>query len=301
MIEDSRLRIFKEVASRGNFTVAAKALGISQPAVSQNIAELEKALGTSLLLRNRGAVTLTAAGLSFLEYVDKILYWYSAAESLFGAGDSLPKRTVRIAADAFSAGYVLPPAIRRIFAIGESLAVDVSVLGREEADITLSCRQAAAELSLSDSALVAKTFDAVCLTSDERLARVTDFSSLPEGMRFALWTPCRDVLSKEAASVPAGVVPPKSRAGKNVTPSAHPSLASVILSSTALVSDSPDLISRLVRESPGVIGILPAPAVSSEGLKVIPVSIPSLRFDIIVQAKESFHHTELLKLLRMSL
>ena len=44
VLEDFRLRIFMAVAEKGSFTLAAKALGVSQPAVSQNIAELEKSL-----------------------------------------------------------------------------------------------------------------------------------------------------------------------------------------------------------------------------------------------------------------
>ena len=51
MIEDFRLRVFETVCKNGSFSAAAKLLGISQPAVSQQIAELEKALGRSLFER----------------------------------------------------------------------------------------------------------------------------------------------------------------------------------------------------------------------------------------------------------
>ena len=42
MLEDFRLKVFMAVRSEHSFTKAARSLGISQPAVSQNIAELEK-------------------------------------------------------------------------------------------------------------------------------------------------------------------------------------------------------------------------------------------------------------------
>ena len=45
MFEDFRLKVFMAVATEGSFTKAAAVLGISQPAVSQNIAELEKSSG----------------------------------------------------------------------------------------------------------------------------------------------------------------------------------------------------------------------------------------------------------------
>ena len=41
MLDDFRLRVFMMVAAEGSFTRAAQHLGVSQPAVSQNIAELE--------------------------------------------------------------------------------------------------------------------------------------------------------------------------------------------------------------------------------------------------------------------
>ena len=99
VLEDFRLRIFMAVAEKGSFTLAAKALGVSQPAVSQNIAELEKSLGAELFLRRKGSVTLTPKGAAFKEYAGRILYWYTATEMMFGPEGKLsankPIRTLR--------------------------------------------------------------------------------------------------------------------------------------------------------------------------------------------------------------
>ena len=54
MFEDFRLKVFMAVAETGSFTKAAKSIGISQPAVSQNINALEKEIGTPLILRAKG-------------------------------------------------------------------------------------------------------------------------------------------------------------------------------------------------------------------------------------------------------
>ena len=62
MLDDFRLRVFMMVAAEGSFTRAAQHLGVSQPAVSQNIAELEKQVGAVLFERKRGEVTLTPEG-----------------------------------------------------------------------------------------------------------------------------------------------------------------------------------------------------------------------------------------------
>lgn len=58
---------FHEVAKCLNFTEAAKNLYISQPALSKQIARLEKELGFSLFLRTKQEVKLTPGGMVLLE------------------------------------------------------------------------------------------------------------------------------------------------------------------------------------------------------------------------------------------
>jgi DNA-binding transcriptional LysR family regulator len=63
------VRSFLEVIKRGSLSEAARALGVSQPAVSNQIKGLERELGTELLIRGeRGVVSLTAAGEVFLAF-----------------------------------------------------------------------------------------------------------------------------------------------------------------------------------------------------------------------------------------
>jgi DNA-binding transcriptional LysR family regulator len=57
-----RLSIFLAVVDEGGFTRAADVLGVSQPAVSQAIRELESAIGAALFHRLGRAVQLTPAG-----------------------------------------------------------------------------------------------------------------------------------------------------------------------------------------------------------------------------------------------
>ena len=82
MLEDFRLRVFAAVAEYGSFTESAHKLGVSQPAVSQNIAELERLTGEPLLVRTRGNITLTDKGKLLLTYAKKILYWYDRANAV---------------------------------------------------------------------------------------------------------------------------------------------------------------------------------------------------------------------------
>jgi DNA-binding transcriptional LysR family regulator len=67
------VRNFLEVIKRGSLSEAARALGVSQPAVSNQIKGLERELGMELLIRGeRGVVSLTTAGEVFLAFAEQV-------------------------------------------------------------------------------------------------------------------------------------------------------------------------------------------------------------------------------------
>jgi len=67
------LEAFLGVARLGNFTRAAKALNMSQPALTVRIRHLEEALGVRLLDRTTRSVALTQIGREFLPVVARVL------------------------------------------------------------------------------------------------------------------------------------------------------------------------------------------------------------------------------------
>lgn len=71
--EIRQLRYFLEVADAGNFSRAAKRLGVSQPAISQQMRDLELGLRATLLQRRGKRTSLTSAGLVFQEHARAIL------------------------------------------------------------------------------------------------------------------------------------------------------------------------------------------------------------------------------------
>jgi DNA-binding transcriptional LysR family regulator len=84
--EDFRLRVFVTVAELGGFSAAARELGVSQSAVSQNIQELERQAGTALFERSRSSLSITPAGEKLKKYADEILHWYGAANDSLDPG-----------------------------------------------------------------------------------------------------------------------------------------------------------------------------------------------------------------------
>ncbi len=74
---DFRLKVFVEVAQHLSFTKAANRLGISQPAVTKHVQELENAYRVQLFERAAGRIALTGQGHLFLAHAEKILAGYS--------------------------------------------------------------------------------------------------------------------------------------------------------------------------------------------------------------------------------
>ncbi len=73
------LGTFSKAAEVSSFTEAARALGLSQAAVSQRIHALEESLGTSLFRRQSGRVSLTDAGRRLYDHAQRILALYREA------------------------------------------------------------------------------------------------------------------------------------------------------------------------------------------------------------------------------
>jgi DNA-binding transcriptional LysR family regulator len=80
MLDVRRLRVLTEVAEQGSFSAAANALQLTQSAVSQHIAALERELGPAVVRRGTRPVELTEAGPTLTRHATGILARLEAAE-----------------------------------------------------------------------------------------------------------------------------------------------------------------------------------------------------------------------------
>jgi DNA-binding transcriptional LysR family regulator len=104
----ARLRVFQAVADEGSFSRAARALFLSQPAVTQHIHALEAELGVPLFDRLGRRTTLTPAGVSLAQHVPQILGMVRAAEGAAREAGGEASRTLRLGVSETLATYVLP-------------------------------------------------------------------------------------------------------------------------------------------------------------------------------------------------
>lgn len=72
-VDIHHLRLVVTVAETGSITAAATRLGVSQPALSAQIARIEQALGCAVFVRSRQGVALTSAGEMVVERSRSIL------------------------------------------------------------------------------------------------------------------------------------------------------------------------------------------------------------------------------------
>jgi len=80
VLDVDRLRVFREVATLGSFTAAARKLSFTQPGVSHHVKQLERELGVTLLERSPRGIRLTPAGGALLEHADAVLLRLADAE-----------------------------------------------------------------------------------------------------------------------------------------------------------------------------------------------------------------------------
>src|SRR6478752_8302158 len=80
MLDVKRLRILREVAEQGSFSGAADSLHLTQSAVSQQIAALEREAGATLIERGRGNLRLTDPGTALVGHTEAVLARLEEAE-----------------------------------------------------------------------------------------------------------------------------------------------------------------------------------------------------------------------------
>lgn len=108
---DTRLKVFRSVATLLSFTKAANELFISQPAISKHIQELEKEYGVRLFDRIGNRIQLTRAGQLLLDHACKIIDAYQNLDFDMKKLTAKSEGELRIGASTTISQYVLPELI----------------------------------------------------------------------------------------------------------------------------------------------------------------------------------------------
>src|SRR5690242_8719356 len=126
MLDPRRVLTFREVARAGSFSRAADALALTQPAVSQQVAALERQLGAQLLDRGPGGLALTPAGELLLEHADVVSDRLTLATDQLGELVARVARELRVGAYPSALATLVPDALARLTAARPELEAEVS-------------------------------------------------------------------------------------------------------------------------------------------------------------------------------
>jgi len=131
-MELRHLRYFIAVAEQLHFRHAAELVHVAQPALSQQIRQLEEEIGVTLFERSRHKVRLTPAGKAFYEYAQRILKQADQAVTEARKVESGDAGMIRIGYVSTAAIRVLPDAIKKLQRQVPAAEVELSELAAGE-------------------------------------------------------------------------------------------------------------------------------------------------------------------------
>ena len=126
MLDPRRLLTFRAVVRAGSFSRAAEALALTPPAVSQQIAALERTAGVALLVRGRGGPAPTGAGALLLAHADVVAERLELATTQLAELAAGERLRLRVGAFPSALATLVPGAIERLRDRQPGVRVDVT-------------------------------------------------------------------------------------------------------------------------------------------------------------------------------
>jgi LysR family transcriptional regulator, hydrogen peroxide-inducible genes activator len=125
MISIRQMRYFEALAVTGHFGKAARMVNISQPALSAQIAEMERLLAIKLVERNRTGAFLTREGEELLPEIRDILSRVDQLQSRIKAGQGPLKGRLRLGIIPTVAPYLVPALIPEVRGLYPDLSIEL--------------------------------------------------------------------------------------------------------------------------------------------------------------------------------
>jgi DNA-binding transcriptional LysR family regulator len=145
-MDPRRVLLFRTVARTGSLSGAARALTMTQPAVSQQLRHLEREVGTPLLLRGPRGITLTEAGSLLLARADAVASQLHMADEELSSVANLREGRVRLVAFPSAAAVLVPDALQELRSRHPGL--EVTMVEAEPPEAWTSVREGEADVAL---------------------------------------------------------------------------------------------------------------------------------------------------------
>ncbi len=161
----SHLRVFRSVLEHNSLTAAARALRISQPAVSKQLADLEHALGVKLVERGTRGIRLTAAGELLGQHARRLFNEEEAAEAALRGLLGLELGQLSIGASTTIGNYMVPPLFGELNRAHPGLGLRLNIANTAAIQEQLLAGQL--DLGLIEGRVTAKGLEAEVFAHDE--------------------------------------------------------------------------------------------------------------------------------------
>jgi DNA-binding transcriptional LysR family regulator len=202
-MELHQLRYFVAAAEVGTISHAARREHVTQPAMSRQIARLERQLGTPLFVRGRQRLQLTEAGRFLLPRARQLLCDAATSEQQLREQFGRGKRTLRLGCLGTFLDDLLAPVVRELKQRHRGLAVALFELLPQAQLERLAARELDAAILANLDPTHRERFDV------ERLSRHRFAAVLPEGHRLAAAASValRDLADEDWVSLSDAVFP----------------------------------------------------------------------------------------------
>ena len=144
------VRYLKAVADHGSFTRAAAALHVSQPALSQQIRELDERMGMQLLDRSGRTVRPTDVGEAYLRHVRRALDELEVGGRAIRDVQDLSSGALRLGFTPSFASYLLGPLIQRYRDRFPGIVLTITEMAQQEMELALGADALDLGLAFSD-------------------------------------------------------------------------------------------------------------------------------------------------------
>lgn len=194
------LRLFLAVADTGSITHGAADMGLSLPAASERLRDMEAAGQVMLLERGRRGVSLTEAGEALVHHARTVMRQMADMHSELGLHAKAMRTAIRVAANTAAITEYLPAKLATWMT--ENPRIDVELKERQSADIARAVVRGFVEIGILSDAAGTTELERIPFAQDQLVVIVAKHHRLAGSRRVSF----PDILHEQFIGLSAGAL-----------------------------------------------------------------------------------------------
>lgn len=194
------LRLFLAVADTGSITHGAADMGLSLPAASERLRDMEAAGQVMLLERGRRGVSLTEAGEALVHHARTVMRQMADMHSELGLHAKAMRTAIRVAANTAAITEYLPAKLA--IWMTENPRIDVELKERQSADIARAVVRGFVEIGILSDAAGTTELERIPFAQDQLVVIVAKHHRLAGSRRVSF----PDILQEQFIGLSAGAL-----------------------------------------------------------------------------------------------